>query len=284
MIGRVKRLIAWLQATRPARAAQRYNEQRGNRLAGAVSFYGFISMFPLLVLAGAVAAKVAGPQAVADLQGYVNENLPGLNLDVTGFTDRAGTIGLIGAVTLLWTGLGWVDAMRAAVRSMWRLDDAPGNIVTRKLADLAALIGMGIVMAVSWSATVFVGAAADHVVDWIGLTGGTGTVVSRIGALGIAIVSSSVLFGYLLAGMPRIAVPPRILLPTALVGGLVFELAKQLITQFAVVVAPDNTYAAFAVPLALIAWIYLVTRLLMMLAAFAAEWASDHAEVGAAQT
>jgi membrane protein len=39
---------------------------------------------------------------------------------------------------------------------------------------------------------------------------------------------------------------------------------------------PDNTYAAFAVPLALLAWIYLVARLLMFLAASTAEWAAEH--------
>lgn len=279
MIQRVKALAARLMATRPVRAGLRYNELRGNRLAGAVSFYGFVSLFPLLILAAVVASQVMGQQGVEELQELVDENLPGLNLDVAGFARQAGTIGLVGAVTLVWTGLGWVDATRAAVRSMWKLDDAPGNLVTRKLADLAALIGLGVVLAISWGASVSVNAAADQVLEWVGLSGDDVNQLLTGGvALVVAIGASSVLFSYLLAGLPRIRIPIRVLIPVALVGGLTFELLKQLITQFAILVAPNNAYAAFAVPLALLAWIYLVTRLLMGLAAATAEWAADHTD------
>lgn len=276
LAARASGLGARLKATRPIRAAIRYSDFRGNRLAGAVSFYGFVSLFPLLALTGAIASRLIGEAGIVTLQELVDENLPGLQLNVAGFADRAGTIGLVGAVTLLWTGLLWVDATRAAVRSMWELHDAPGNLVVRKLVDLAALVGLGAIMLVSWGATVMVDAAADFVLDLVGITGGLGELASRGLALTLAITSSSVLFGYLLAGLPRIPIPLRVLIPAAVLGGLVFEALKQLVAQFAFVVAPDNTYAAFAVPLALLAWIYLVTRLLMGLAAATAEWAKDH--------
>lgn len=264
LVDRARQLAPRLMRLRPVRAAIRYNDLRGNRLAGAVSFYGFVSLFPLLALVGAIAIHVIGPSGVQTIQAIVDENLPGLELDVAVFANRAGTVGIIGAVALLWTGLLWVDATRAAVRSMWELDDAPGNLVVRKLVDLAALIGLGAVILVSWGATVMVDAVTEDVLDWLGIDGNFGQVTSRVVALVLAILSSTVLFGYLLAGLPRIPIPPRILLIAALVGGLTFEVLKQLVTQFTVVVAPDNTYAAFAVPLALLTWIYLVTRLLML--------------------
>lgn len=277
LAARASGLGARLKATRPIRAAIRYSDFRGNRLAGAVSFYGFVSLFPLLALTGAVASWLIGEGGVATLQQLVDENVPGLRLNVADFADRAGTIGAVGGVTLLWTGLLWVDATRAAVRSMWELHDAPGNIAVRKLVDLAALMGLGVIMMVSWGATVMVDAATEHVLDLFGIAGGgLGEFASRGVALVLAIASSSVLFGYLLAGLPRIPIPLRVLIPAAVLGGLVFEALKQLVAQFAFVVAPDNTYAAFAVPLALLAWIYLVTRLLMGLAAATAEWAKDH--------
>lgn len=277
MLGRAKDQFRRLQGTVAFRTFQRYNRLRGNRLAGAVSFYGFISLFPLLVIAAAIIAQAAGPDRVTDLQEIVSENLPGLELDVTAFADNAGTIGLIGGVALLWSGLSWVDATRAAVRSMWEKDDQPGNVVVRKALDLGALVGLGMVLALSWSATVLVGSAADRIFDWIGLGG---QVLGRVAALILAIVSSSALFAYLLSGLPRVRVPWRVLIPISLAGGLFFELLKQIVTQFAVLAAPDSTYAAFAVPLALIGWIYVVTRVLMMLAAFAAEWAQDEWQMG----
>jgi membrane protein len=275
MFGRARQLVGRLKASRPVRAYFRYDRLRGNRLAGAVSFYGFVALFPLLIIAAAVIGRALGRDRAADLQEIVEENLPGIaeSLNVQGFIDRAGTIGLVSGVLLLWTGLSWVDAARAAVRSMWEKDDQPGNVVMRKALDVLALAGLGLVLAVSWAASVFVGSAADEIFDELGF--GIGAVLRRVLALSLAILSSSVLFAYLLTGLPRVRVPWRVLVPMALIGGLVFELLKQVVTHFAVVVAPDNTYAAFAVPLALLAWIYLVTRLLMLLAAFSAEWASD---------
>lgn len=277
MLQRAKDTMERLKKTLPFRTFLRYGRLRGNRLAGAVSFYGFISLFPLLIVAAAVVAQIAGPERIANLQEIVDENLPGLDLNVTVFVDNAGTIGLIGGVALLWSGLSWVDAMRAAVRSMWEKDDQPGNIVVRKALDLGALVGLGLVLALSWAATVLVGSAADQILDWIGLES---AVLGRVAALILAVLSSSALFAYLLSGLPRIRVAWRVLIPISLVGGLVFELLKQVVTQFAVLAAPDSTYAAFAVPLALVGWIYVVTRVLMLLAAFAAEWAYDARRLG----
>ncbi len=112
-----------------------------------------------------------------------------------------------GALALLWTGLGWVDATRAAVRSMWRLDDAPGNFVTRKLVDLAALAGLGTILVISWGSTVMVDAVTDQVLDWIGVGSEPGRWVSRGVALGLAIVTSSV------RGVRGAARPARLDLP-----------------------------------------------------------------------
>ena len=282
-VDRAKRLGPTLMALRPVRAAIRYNELRGNRLAGAVSFYGFVSLFPLLALASAITVQVIGPSGVETIQEIVDEYLPGFDLNISAFAAQAGTVGLIGGITLLWTGLLWVDATRAAVRLMWELDDSPGNLVVRKLADLASLIGLGVIILVSWGATAAVAAATDDVLDWLGINGGFGTITSRAVALVLAIASSSLLFGYLLAGLPRIPIPLKLLLVVALIGGLVYEVLKQLVTQFAIVVTPDPAYAIFAVPLALVAWIYLVTRLLMGLAAATAEWGQNHPDKQPAQ-
>lgn len=271
----LRRLVERVRASRAARAWTRYGDLRGNRLAAAVSFYGFVSLFPLLVLAAAIVSAFVGVDGIAGLQTVADENLPGLRLDVAEFSANAGAIGVIGGLTLLWTGLGWVDATRASVRSMWRLDDEPGNLVTRKLADLAALVGLGVVMVVSWGATLLVSAATDEVLDLAGVTGSAGDWFGRGIGLVLAIASGAVLFGYLLTGLPRIAAPLRVLVPAALLGGLVLEVLKQFVAGFIVGPAADNAYAAFAVPLALLAWIYVVARLLMVLAAALAEWATE---------
>lgn len=277
MLDRARAGVEWLKSTRPGRASQRYTDMRGNRMAGAASFYAFVSLFPVLVISGAVASTVIGPDGVDELQGIVNDNLPGLRLNVHQFADNAGTLGAVGTVTLLWTGLAWVDSMRAAVRSMWDMHDRPGTLVRRKLLDVVVLVGVGAVILISWSATLAVDALAGVIFDWFGIPGTLNRWLTSGAALVLAVASSSALFGYLLAGLPRIAAPWRVLLPVAVLGGATYEVTKQVIAAFGVGVAPNNAYAAFATPLALLAWIYLVTRLLMVLAAAMAVWAEDHA-------
>jgi membrane protein len=70
-----------------------------------------------------------------------------------------------------------------------------------------------------------------------------------------------------------------VLWPVALVGGVVFEILKVVVTRFVGGPATANVIAAFAVPLAVLAWIYLVIRVLMFAAAYTAEWAGDRAGV-----
>lgn len=275
MKARLRAIWARLQTTRALRAWNRYNTLRGNRLAGAVTFYGFVSLFPLLVIAAAVGSAVAGSDGIETIQQIVDENLPGLGIEVEKFYGRAGTIGIIGAGTLLVTGLGWVDATRAAVRSMWGVDDQPGNVVTRKALDVASLAGLGVLLAASWGVSVLVGALAEDVLGWTGLNGTFSTAVLWVIGTALSIGVSGLLFAYLLAGLPRIAMAARGLVAASLLGAVAFEILKQFLVGFVTGPASSSGYAAFAAPLALLAWIYLVTRLLMFLAALTAEWAVD---------
>ena len=102
-------------------------------------------MFPLIVLAAAVIGSLLGEDAIEKLKEALEQNLPviGDQIDLDALIDNAGTIGLISGVALLLTGLGWIDSMRASIRSMHELDDRPGNMVQRKLVDFGALIGSG---------------------------------------------------------------------------------------------------------------------------------------------
>lgn len=266
------------------RAAIRFTDLRGNRLAGAVTFYGFVSLFPLLVLAAAIMSSVFGQAGVDAVQGFINENLPGFGtasesggatIDVAAFYRNSGTIGVIGAVTLLITGLGWVDSMRAAVRSMWRLDDKPGSLVVRKLVDLAALVGLGVLLIVSSSASALLSQSAATLLEWFGIDGTVSRWALRVVAFVLAVGVSMLLFAYVLTGLPRIRAPLKELLWVSLIGGVAFEFLKQFLIGFVAGPASKNAYAAFATPLALLAWIYLITRVLMGLAALMAQIAED---------
>lgn len=262
-----------LQRTRIVRSYRRFGEQRGSRLAGAVTFYAFVSLFPLLLLGVAIASELIGDEAVAALQDVVSENLPNVEINVESIQANATSLGLIGIGVLIFTGLRVVDALRAAARSMWQLDDKPGNFFWLKVQDLISLVGLGLVLVTSVSISAVVGALAEQLFDLLGIVSTPGQVTLQALTYMLAILASSLFFAYLLSGLPRIKMDTGLLIRAALAGGVVFEILKFVTVRL--LTPGDNptqaAFSAFAAPLVLLAWLYLVTRLLMFLAAYTAE-------------
>jgi membrane protein len=88
----------------------------------------------------------------------------------------------------------------------------------------------------------------------------------------VGIGAGALLFGYLMTALPRIAIPPKVLLIAALAGGIVFYLAQRLGNHYVShVIGANAAYGALALPLALLVWIYLMTRVIMLIAAWTKE-------------
>ncbi|HEY0475761.1 MAG TPA: YihY/virulence factor BrkB family protein [Kribbella sp.] len=280
IIDRGKAVWARFSRTQLWRAWKRYGNRRGNRLAAATSFYAFLSMFPLIVLAAAVTGKLLNHDAVEKLKNALRTNLPGIGdqIDLDTLINNAGTIGLISGASLLLTGLGWIDCLRASIRSMHELDDEPGNPIKLKLQDLGALIGLGLIGLIATAASSILTGLSDRIVQWIGLQG---TWFANWGLVVISVVigigAGAVLFLYLQTALPRIILPRKVALIAALVGGVLFYLAQRLGNTYVKNVIGNNAaYGTLALPLALLVWIYLMTRAIMLIAAWAKEATLDY--------
>jgi membrane protein len=277
---RAKAVWARFSRTQLWRAWQRYGDRRGNRLAGATSFFAFLSMFPLIVLAAAVTGHFLNANAVGDLKNAIKTNLPGIGdqIDLDSLINNAGTIGLISGASLLLTGLGWIDSLRASIRLMHELDDQPGNPVKLKVSDLGALIGLGIIGLVATCVSAILVGLSDRIVGWTGLDG-TWLAHWGIGLFSIVvgIAAGAVLFLYLQTALPRIILPRKVALIAALAGGILFYLAQRLGNSYVENVIGNNAaYGTLALPLALLIWIYLMTRVIMLIAAWTKEATLDH--------
>jgi membrane protein len=276
---KLKSAWQWFRRTQLWRAWQRYGDRRGNRLAGATSFFGFLSLFPLIVLAAAIAGPLLGESAIKALKDSLQKNLPGVGdkIDIDTLIANAGTIGLVSGVSLLLTGLGWIDSLRASIRSMHELDDEPGNTVKLKLVDLGALIGLGLLGLLATGASSILTGLSKRIVKWTDLDGtwlahwGLGLISIVVG-----IAAGAVLFTYLQTALPRILLPRKVVLIAALAGGIAFYLAQRLGNLYVNhVIGANAAYGALALPLALLVWIYLITRVIMLIAAWTKEATLD---------
>jgi len=281
IIQRGKAVWARFGRTQLWRAWQRYGKRRGNRLAGATTFFGFLSLFPLIVLAAAIIGPLLGEKAVTALKNALEQNLPGIGdkIDLDSLIAHAGAIGIVSAVSLLFTGLGWIDSLRASIRSMHELDDEPGNVVKLKAVDLGALVGLGMIGLIATGASSILTALSRRIVDWIDLGGSW---VANWGldliSFVIGVTAGAMLFLYMLTALPRVRLPKKVALIAALVGGVLYYLAQRLGNIYVKHVIGNNAaYGALALPLALLVWIYLMSRAIMLIAAWTKEASLDAA-------
>lgn len=258
-------------------AYRRYAERSGSFVAAAVAFYGFLALFPLTALTAAIVAVTLSPAREQSLQRKISAQIPGIadKVDIKALVNHAGAVGVAGSVVLLYLGLNLVAALRPAIREIWFGFQPPPvgleNLVKTKLKDTLTLLGLGVAMAVSVGSSALATTVIGHVSGPLGLSGHPiGRVLLQGAGVIVGISAGVVMFGYLLAGMPRLEMPRRVVLQGALIGAIGFEILKTLVASYLAHVAGKSMYGAFGVPAALLLWIYVVARLLLFCAAWTA--------------
>jgi membrane protein len=285
-----KRLLARAQASRPWRAWNRFSRGRGTVLAGGMTYASFFSLFPALAAGFSIFGLILGNnaelqarvvQAVNDSFGTpivkVTEDDAGIVL-LSALTDSSAlsVTGLIAFVGLLFTGLGWLDATREGIRSMFGQPPTEGNIVGIKLRDVAVLLGLGVVILASAAGGIVVNAATDASLRWMGMDdSGVGEVVLGVlSTLLLLAVDFSVLV-LLLGFLSGVRLPRNDLRDGALAGAIGLGLLKIFAGLLLGRLTENRFLAAFAVGLGLLVWLNLVARILLLAAAWGAQTALD---------
>ncbi|MCW5251609.1 MULTISPECIES: YihY/virulence factor BrkB family protein [unclassified Streptomyces] len=265
--------VAWLTGTHAWRSYERLDRVKWTRLAAAMTFTSFVALFPLLSLAAAIAAATLSKGQQDRLQEKLAEQVPGISdqLDIQGLIDNAGTVGLIAAALLLFTGIGWVDSARGCLRAVWERPDEEENPLLRRGKDAGVLLGLGGALLL----TVGISTVASALVGWItrelGIPqGGFGGVLLYVAAFAVAVLADFLLLLYVLTLLPGVHPGRRRLVVAALIGAVGFELLKLLLSGYMQGVAAKSMYGAFGVPVALLLWINFTSKLVLYCAAWTA--------------
>lgn len=287
-LARGKRALAaarerWPWLDHVIRAYVRYEGARGNQLAGAVTFFGFLSFFPLLALAFAITGyvMVVYPDARDQLMHAIKQSLPGIaeNLDVRALADARGAAGLIGILGLLVSGIGWVTALRESLHRIWLRDPTGGgNFIVKKLVATGVLILLGgcllgsvAVSSLATSATksilVLTGLASSVIAAW----------VLKVLAVAVILTFDTLIFLVLFSRLSGTQQPWRALVRGAVLGAIGFEVLKLVGTEYIPSVASDPVYGSFGLMVALLVWINFIARFTL----FAGAWTAT-ATAGAA--
>jgi membrane protein len=106
-----------------------YGNDSGPYLAASITYYGFLSLFPLLLLALAFIGffLAHNPATQAEWANRLSKSLPGLaplvGRSIESAVRRRRTAGIVGIVGLLWSGLGAIQAAGFALSKIFRRPD-----------------------------------------------------------------------------------------------------------------------------------------------------------------
>jgi membrane protein len=257
------------------RAGERYFAQRGNHFAAATAFFSILTAVPLLMVAFAAASYVLwfNPDLLAELENAITASVPSeaLHSIIETAIDQRNSIGTIGLIGALWSGVWWMSNLREAVSAQWELPAPHPAALQRLLYDLRALVGLGAALAVTLSFTVLGAGFAELVLAWLGAPddGLTRTLLRVVGIV-LGVTANWLIFAWAITRLPRTDVALRGVRRAALLGAIGFEVLKQGATAYFEVVTGTPGGAVFGSLLGLLLLGYLVARLLLWVTAWAA--------------
>ena len=266
----------WLQ--RILDTLDRYNNQRGNLYALAIAFSGILAIVPILMVAFAAAGFVLAsrPELVTQITDAVVDAIPGeLGATLSGIIDSAidsrATVGTIGLISAVLTGVGWMGLTRTALTEIWG-GRIVRDAVKSKIFDLIYFIGLGLTFVLAVGLSVV---ATGPVAKWIAehvdlLPASVESTLLRWATVIAAVAAMWAMFCYVLARLPLQRVPIRVVAPAALVIALIFEALFTIGSSYLQSMFTSPAGAAFGPILGVMVFAYLASRILLYGAAWSA--------------
>ena len=262
------------------RMNERFGAEGGNQFAAGITYFSVLSIFPLVMLlfAGIGFVLAARPDLMDQLQEQISNSVEGdtgemVNEIVKTAIDQRGAVAGIGLLTALWSGLGWMNHLRTGISAMWSLDaNEGGNFVTKKLADLVALIGLLVLLILAFGVTA-VGSSSltTTAMEHFGIGNFPGArLVVWVAGLVAGIFANFLVFWWMIVFMPRTKVPLKSGFKGALLGAVIFELIKQFSTVIIGSATGNPAGALFGPIISLMVVLYLVWRVVLYVSAWTA--------------
>jgi membrane protein len=234
-------------------------------LAAMITYYGFLSLFPvLLLLVTLLGFALSGN---ADLQQQVLHSalrdFPIIGDQIGGniHSLQGSTFGLVvGIVGGLYGALGVGVAAQNAMNKIWAVARAERPALPGLYGRSAALLG---VLALSVAATTALAALSTAAGTW---ASGPVDVLVRVGAVAVSLLVNAafVIFAYRL--LTARAVPKRQLWPGAVTASVLWQVLQSVGTYLLEhqLRGATATYGLFGIVLGLLSWIYLAALILVL--------------------
>jgi membrane protein len=286
-VARLRRVLNRTQLT-VVRAAREFVDDRGHREAAQIGFFAVLSAVPLgMLLVGAFGLVFDDAEVRSRVVTTVFENVPlsteddrdRLERTVIDALENAGSLRPLPVLLLIVAATGVMGALRHAINQAWDIEERP-PLVRRKALDLALVLAVTIVLALSLSVTAS-RRAADLVDDESGIVA---ALLDGVGdVLPFVFTALTILFLYRVLPMRR--QPVREIWPGALVAAaLVTLLRGALELYFEEFADLGAIYGSLGALMALLLFVYAASNAIVFGAEFASEYSRLPADDEVGQT
>lgn len=283
---RAKRLWQRRSVRHLVAALDRFNSRLGTQFAGALTYFSFLALVPILMVAFSIAGFVLAsrPSLLNGLRNDITGQLPsGLSTTINQVLDTAVdarlTVGIIGLVVALYSGISWMGNLRNAVQAMWRPDfDSNQEIAAENLfkyywKSFKYLVFLGVAILISLLLTAGGSWAQELVLRWLGLADVTAlTPLFTLGPILLATAADVLVFGWLYRQLaPKRLKPARKpLVRGAILMAVAFEILKIALTYILPLLLKSATARLFGPIIGLLFFFNLVATVVLFMAAWIA--------------
>ena len=263
------------------RAAQMWLDAEGLRMSAAMSFYGMLSLAPLLILLVGVLGwwmdrSYLESSLISQVQAVMGQQVADVirqALQSAQEPSEGRLASIIGFVVLLSGATGVFVELQSAFGQLWRgQGTAPQGAAWWRLASLR-LRGLAYVLALGF--LLLVSLAMSTVINLVGAWAGAHFAFAPLAPI-MQIVNEAVAFGFAVAlfvGLMRIGVgakpPMRCIVAGAVVGATLFTVGKQLLAWYLSTAAVVSAYGAAGSLVVLLMWIFFSSAVLLFSASCA---------------
>lgn len=252
---------------------KRFGRGNGGMTAAAVSFYVFLSLTPLLLLAAAAFGYVlkSDEKAYQTVLGFLQSNLPGpatsirpiIEQIISGSKAATG----FGIVSLLWAGSQALVNLELAINIAWGCKSR--SFLKQRLVAALVLVCVAMLFFVSFGVTTVANAFHPGSIDVLGHIAArfswTRSIFGYFLALAVTVGTFTLIYGIL----PNKHVPLKTALLGGVVAGLLWEIAKQGFSWYVRNFANYNAvYGSLGSIILLLIWIYYSSMLTILVAHF----------------
>ena len=249
--------------------AKELEDDDASHMAASVSYFALLSLFPLILgvssIVGWIADSAPQQQQVIDfVAGYIPGSEEFVRESVDSLVKYRGTIGLISVIGLLWAASAVFGSITRAVNRAWKIRKR-GPFYKEKPRQILMALGLTVLFALSiaitsifqWAGAIEVG---NRTID--DMLGGNGvTVILKLPALIVTLLIFLAIYKFI----PYTKTYWDDVWPGALVGALLFEVAKNLFVWYLDNFGNyDQLYGNIASVVVLMLWAYVSAYILII--------------------